>query len=99
MELAERASNTSDISPKAFGTTTSTIRALLCDRHWRSDRGVFEKRPRHSFRQTNATMRCRKGRNIALVHRVAASEEHRIRHPGTIEMRPFRAGIFSHVDI
>ena len=95
----ERAFNTAGITPKAFGATTSTMRALLCDGYRSSYRCVFEERSGHSSRQTNATMRCGKGWNIPLVHRVAAPEEHRIRHPGAIEMRPFRAGIFSRVDI
>ena len=95
----ERAFDTAGITPKAFGATTSTIRALLCDRHRRPYVSVFEKRFCHSSRQTNATMRGGKGWNIALVHRVAAPKEHRIRHPGAIEMRASRLGIFSRVDI
>ena len=44
-------------------------------------------------------MRGGKGWNIALVHRVAAPEEHRIRHPGPIKMRASRLGIFPRINI
>ena len=135
----ERAFNTAGITPKAFGATTSTVRALLCDGngahrsdapylfprvlvgrtilctpfipftwrratllcygHRRPYVSVFEKRSSHASRQANATMRGGKGRNVPLVHRVAAPEEHRIRHPGAIKMCASRLGIFSSVDI
>src|SRR6266404_3794845 len=80
-----RAFDTAGITPKAFGATSFAIRALLCYRHRRSYGCVFEKRFCHSSRQTNATMRRGKGRNIALMHRVAAPEKHGIRHSGAIK--------------
>src|SRR5207245_6229284 len=87
------------ITPKAFGATTCTIRALLGDRHRRTDGGIFKKPNRHLSWQTNTTMRCGKGGNVALMHRVTASEKHRIRHSGAIEMRTFRLVILSRIDI
>ena len=44
-------------------------------------------------------MRRRVRRHIALVHRVAAPEKHRKRHPRSIVMRARRFGILAHVDI
>ena len=50
-------------------------------------------------RQTNATVRRGKGRHIALMHRVAASEKHGIRHLRTVEMRPCGTPILSSVNV
>jgi hypothetical protein len=61
--------------------------------------GVIEKDFRHPFWQADATVRRRVRRHVALVHRVAAPEKHRERHPGPIVMRPRRFGILAHVDI
>jgi hypothetical protein len=61
----------------------------------RSDRSMFEKQYRHSSRQTDATVRRREWWDIALMHRVTASEEHRVRHSRAIEMGPFRLAVFS----
>src|SRR5882724_2476948 len=72
---------------------------LLCDGDRRSYGSVFEKPNRHLSGQPNAAVRCGKRRNISLMHRVAASEEHRIRHSGAIKMRALRLGIFSGIDI
>src|SRR5436190_23466787 len=94
----ERVFNTAGIPERIRGYKFH-YPALLRDRHRRADRGVFEKPNRHLSGQPNATMRCGKGWNIALMHRVTASEKHRIRHSGAIEMRTFRLGILSRIDI
>src|SRR5437660_10542291 len=90
----ERAFDTPGITSKAFGAATSSIRALFCDGYRSSYGCVFEKRFCHSSRQTNATMRRGKGRNIALVHRVPPPEQHRIRHSRAIKLRASRLAIF-----
>ena len=60
---------------------------LLSDPYRCADGGILVKSSRHSFRQPNTTVGRGKGRHIALMHRVAAPEEHGIRHLRTIEMR------------
>jgi hypothetical protein len=53
----------------------------------------------HSLRQANATVRRGVRWDITLVHRVAAPEKHRERHPRPIVMRARRSGVFARVDI
>ena len=72
---------------------------LLCYFHWCPDRGILEKRSRHSLRQANATVGSGKGWYISLMHCVAASEEHGVRHLGPIEVAASRTPILSSVDI
>src|SRR5437879_9244585 len=67
---------------------------LLCYCDRGANRSIFKKSYGHLSRQTNATVRRGKGWNIALVHRVSPSKEHRIRHSRAIEMAPLRTGIF-----
>ena len=67
--------------------------------HRRAGLGVIEKDFRHPFWQADATVRGRVRRHVALVHRVAAPEKHRVRHPRSIVMRARRFGILAHVDI
>ncbi len=60
---------------------------LLSDLYGCANGGVLIKCSRHSFRQANTTVGGGKGWHIALMHRVAAPEEHGIRHLRAIEMR------------
>src|SRR6266478_4244279 len=76
----------------------SAIR-LLFHGYWCANRGVFEERLGHPSRQANATVRRGIRRDIALMHGVAASEEHGIRHLGAVEMRAGRPAVLAHVDI
>src|SRR5207237_1249684 len=68
------------------GEAVSPRAALFLDRYWRAHRSVFEKSYRHLPWQTNATVRRGKRRNVTLMHRVAAAEEHRIRHSGALKL-------------
>src|SRR5205814_8891481 len=63
--------------------------------HRSSDRSILEKSNGHLSRQTDATVGRGKWRDVALMHRITASEKHGIRHPRAIEMGPFRASILS----
>jgi hypothetical protein len=56
---------------------------------------MFEKQCCHSSGQTDATMGRREWRDVALMHRVTASEEHRIRHSRAIEMGSFWLTVLS----
>ena len=67
--------------------------------HWCPNGGILVKRSRHSLRQANATVGSSKGWYIPLMHCVAASEEHGVRHLGAIEMAASRTPILSSVDI
>jgi len=64
-----------------------------------ADRRVVEKRLGHAHRQTNATVRRGVGRDVTLVHRVAAAEKHRVRHARAIVMAARRSAILSRIDI
>ena len=44
-------------------------------------------------------MRCGKWRNITLVHRVAAPEEHGVRHLRAIEVRAWRPAILARINV
>src|SRR5947208_9937952 len=59
----------------------SALSELFRHRDWSSNGSVFKKSYCHLARQTDATVRRGKRWDIALMHRVTASEEHRIRHP------------------
>jgi hypothetical protein len=65
----------------------------------RADRRVIEKRFRHFFRNTDAAVRSGVRRDVALMHRVAAAEEHRKRHPRAVVMRALGPRILARVDI
>jgi hypothetical protein len=69
--------------------------SLFGYRHRSSGRSVFEKPDGHLSRQTDATVRRGKRRDVALMHRVTASEKHGIRHSRAIEMRSFRTAVLS----
>jgi hypothetical protein len=73
--------------------------SFLLHNHRSPGLGVIEKNLSHSFRQTDATMGRRVGWDVPLVHRVAAPEKHRERHPRPIVMGARRSGILAHVDI
>ena len=64
-----------------------------------TDRRVIEKRLRHFSRNANTSVRRRVGWNVALMHRVTASEKHRKRHARPIVMRTGRPRILARVDI
>src|SRR5947208_9886683 len=53
----------------------------------------------HSFGQPDAAMRRRIGRDVALVHRVAASKKHGVRHSCPVEMRSGWPAILARVDV
>src|SRR5207249_11770788 len=53
----------------------------------------------HSFGQPNAAMRRPIGRDVALVHRVAASKKHGVRHSCPVEMRSGWPAILARVDV
>src|SRR5437762_8526097 len=53
----------------------------------------------HSFGQPDAAMRRRIGRDVALVHRVAASKKHGVRHSCPVEMRSRWPPIRARVDV
>jgi hypothetical protein len=72
---------------------------FLLDDNRRSNFRCVEKCLRHFFGDANTTVRCRVRRDVALMHRVTAAEEHRIRHPRPIVMRAGRFGILAHIDI
>jgi len=71
---------------------------LLHD-HRRADRRVFEKRFGHPRGQTDAAVRRRVGRDITLVHGVAAAEKHRIRHSRAIVMAAGGSAVLPGIDI
>jgi hypothetical protein len=73
--------------------------AFLLHDHRRTGGRVIEKGLRHFFRDPNATMRRGVGRDVALVHRVTATEEHRVRHPRAVVMSPLRLGILAGIDV
>jgi len=64
-----------------------------------ADRGIVEERLSHSRGQSYATVGSGVGRDVTLVHCVAAAEKHRVRHARAVVMRAGRFGIFSHVDV
>src|SRR5215831_11334777 len=64
-----------------------------------SDGSILEKPYRHLSRQTDATVRRGKGRDVSLMHCITASKEHRIGHSRAIEMTSFRTAVLSCVDI
>src|SRR5437870_3606095 len=72
---------------------------LFPNDHRRADRSGVVKRLSHSFRQTNATMRRRVWRHIALMHGVSAAEKHRVGHPRTVETCAGRTPVFATVDV
>jgi hypothetical protein len=72
---------------------------LLGHDHRRTFGRVFEEWLRHSFRHPYAAVRCGKWRNIPLVHRVPAIEEHGIGHSRAIEMCARRPAVFARIDI
>src|SRR5260370_546524 len=72
---------------------------LLVHDHRRAFCCVFEEWLRHSFRHADAAVRCGKRRNVTLVHRVAAIEEHGIGHSRAIKMCARRPAVFSRIDI
>ena len=67
------------------------------------DRGadgcVVEKRLCHFFGDANTAVRGSVGRDVALMHRVTAAEEHSERHAGAVVMRAGRFGILARIDI
>ena len=60
-----------------------------------SDGSILEKPCRHSSRQTDAAVGRGEWRDVALMHGVTASEEHRIGHSRTIEMGSFGLPVLS----
>jgi hypothetical protein len=58
-----------------------------------------EKWLRHSDRDANAAVRCGVGRDVALMHRVTAAKEHRVRHARAIIMGAGWFRILAHIDV
>src|SRR5439155_26719701 len=77
----------------------SPMLELLRDLYRRADGGVLKKPSRHPLWQSNTTMGSSKGWHIALMHRVAAPEEHGIGHLRTVEMRARRTPILPSVNV
>src|SRR6476620_9987962 len=95
-----RVSNTKPARCRLYLTDPSRISHQLLGYSDRSSDGsILEKTSRNSSRQTDATVGRGEWRDIALMHCVTASEEHRIRHSRAIEMGSFRLAILSRVDI
>src|SRR4030095_6236922 len=79
--------------------TTPALPQLFFHGHRRPYGSVFEEWSRHSPWQANATMRCGIRRNIALVHRIAAPEEHSIWHLRTVEVRARWLAVLARINV
>jgi len=64
-----------------------------------ADRGVVEKRLGHSRGQSDTTVGSGVGRDVTLMHRVAAAEKHRIRHARAIVMAALRSTILTRINV
>lgn len=72
---------------------------FLPDNHRGAVGRVIEKRLGHSRGEANATMGGGVGRDVSLVHRIAAAEKHRVGHARAIVMAAGRFTVLAGIDV
>ena len=72
---------------------------FLFHHDWRPNGRVLEKRFRHFFGDANAAVRSGVRRDVALMHRVTATEKHGVRHARAVVMRAGRFAVLADIDI